>query len=382
MQQGHGLHEAGKQQLDGSSLFRACAEHSRGRLLDRADPALHHDHAPLRYRQLSIATSGFRGFVKGWNFPGERQIPVLTWAPPNDHSPEWCAWLVDQAQAEPVSVYVAAEDADRYSGLGDAWPLDVLNLCRFTIFGVGSLGSAAAEILQAYGARHFALVDPDRLKTHNVARHQLTQIDIGRFKVNAVKDEIVRRDPDAEVQALPLDVVEDADKIRSLLRDTTIAMVCTDGVESRAVANHLVCQAGVTAVFACVLEDGGIGEVLRVIPGVSQCLQCFREALVKQGAFDPEPGLDLEYGTGFRHRAMTAVGGDLELVAGHAAKVAIGTLLERAGHWRPRPAAGHAVIGLRPEPWLPAPFDVAKAGEVKWHEPGAPALDCPSCRVA
>ena len=83
-------------------------------------------------------------------------------------------------------------------------------------------------------------------------------------------------------------------------------VVATDGVESRLAANWLTAAAKLPAVFACVLENGALGEVLLTAPNAG-CLLCHRATQRDRGQLDPEPGIDLGYGTGSRHRPMTAV---------------------------------------------------------------------------
>lgn len=342
-------------------------------------PELHLAWRYLVARDAGATTEFFREHVKGWNIPGEVSYPALAFTTdPSSGQPTWSAWAVAKDGVLPYDVEVVREDADMFTGLGDAWPLDTLERARVLIIGVGSIGSAAAEALQEYGIRHFTLVDPDRFWGRNLARHRLTGGDIGRFKVNAMVDLMRARDRDVVIAPLALDVVDDADEIRCLLLEMDIVVVCSDGVESRQVANHLACWSDTPAVFACVLVDGGVGEILRVRPRASKCLLCFRQHLIETESLDPEPGLDLPYGTGTRHLPMTAVGGDLDLVGKVAAKAAVATLLEKAGHWEHRLRGDHAVIGLRSALGLTDPFNPANSG-IEWHETGAPAPDCVSC---
>jgi hypothetical protein len=76
---------------------------------------------------------------------------------------------------------------------------------------------------------------------------------------------------------------------------------------------------------------------------------------------------------------MTAVGGDLALVGEFAAKAAVATLLEAHGYHDQRLPGEHAVLGLRPVPGLSPPFDVTRAGEVRWSPVGPPRPTCPTC---
>lgn len=381
---GYGVSDRYTKQVSSDWLGRHCTSGASYRpgvgFWYRAGSAdLHQAWRALAARGVGITTDAFRAQVKGWAFPGEVGYPALTFTTDETtDQPEWCAWQVTKEGVLTLDVEVVREEADMFSGLGDAWPLDTLEQARVLIIGLGSIGSAAAEALQEYGIRRLALLDPDRLWGRNLARHRLTERDIGRFKVNAMVELLRARDHDALIAPLTMDVVEHADDARGMLTEMDIVLVCSDGVESRQVANHLVCWADKPAIFACVLVDGGVGEILRVRPRASKCLLCFRQYLIDMESLDPEPGLDLPYGTGTRHLPMAAVGGDLDLVGKVAAKAAVATLLEKAGHWEHRLPGDHAVIGLRSSLGLTEPFNPPNGG-IEWHETGAPAPDCVSC---
>jgi hypothetical protein len=132
-------------------------------------------------------------------------------------------------------------------------------------------------------------------------------------------------------------------------------------------------------VFACVLRDGALGEVLRVRPWPgTPCLLCTRADLVKEGSFDPEPDLDAAYGTGDAHRPMTAIGSDLTMVAGLTAKLAVATLLEDASHYEHVIRHDWAMIGLRLDRGAPEPFDLFP-GQLHWLPAADARPDCPTC---
>jgi len=346
----------------------------------RADADLTLSWEGIWHRRVSVPIDAFREHIRGWQAPGNATVPVLT-VTEIDGAEVWRAWLINNEIASPLQLEVVSESTDIYSIYRGVWPLDLLAGELVTVIGAGSIGSAVAEGLIEYGIRKLALVDYDRLQFHNLARHRLLAKDIGRLKVTALRDFLLERDPKAQIDALPFDVTEDANMIRPLLKQSNLLIVTSDGVASRRAANHLASWAGTPTIFACVLEDGGIGEILRVKPGVTSCLLCFREKLAAEGSLDPEPDIDRGYGTGNRHLLMTAVGGDLDLVGKLAAKAAVATLLERRGYLEQRLPGDHAVLGLQPPLALPAPFDVSRAGEIKWSETGSPRANCPSCRA-
>ena len=155
------------------------------------------------------------------------------------------------------------------------------------------------------------------------------------------------------VEPLTLDVSADADMMRPLFDVSDVVICAADGVGPRRVVSHLARRTTVPAVLACVLEEGEIGEIIRLMPWpTSGCLLCHRQHLVDAAGFDPEPALDVPYGRGAGPRPMTAIAGDLQLVGHLAAKVAVATLLERKGYYEQVLPADHLVVGLRPRSGL------------------------------
>ena len=347
----------------------------------RVEPEIHEAWQQVANRGAVIPTEYLKEHVpSGWRAPpaDAAMFVLATSVPAGGGVPTWSGWWVSRESALPGSVSVVDEDADLLAPLAGAWPVEMLSDELVVMVGAGSIGSAAAESLVGYGVRKLALVDPDHLRSHNFARHRVHPRQVGRRKVTALADHLRDRDPSVQIAALAMNVVDYADVMRPLLAEANGMLVSSDGVESRRVANHLAHRAGVPTVLACVLDDGGIGEVLRVLPRRTGCLLCTRAALADEDGIDPEPSLDRDYGMGTRHRPMTAVGSDLGLVGQLAAKVIVSTLLERRGLREHRLPHDHAILGLRDGSMLAAPFNVA-AGEVRWRDTPRPRSDCPTC---
>jgi molybdopterin/thiamine biosynthesis adenylyltransferase len=336
----------------------------------------------LARQESAIVPEYLKNMVQGWRVPPVDRAALVVMLGPGD-DPDVSAWLVHHDAAVPTSIAVLRESTDGTPDLAPGWPIRDVEALKVVVVGVGSIGSAVSQALAEYGVHDLALVDPDRLLPHNLVRHQAKRRWIGRYKVNAQRDTLLDRFPHLDVTALPLSVTSAADRMRSLFADADIVICCTDGTEARIVCSHLARWAGTPLVLACVLDDGAIGEIMRLRPGKrTGCLACQRLAMLERGEMDPEPGIDLGYGTGSRHRPMTAVGGDLSLVGYLAAKVAVATLLERAGHADQRLAGDHAIVSLRPTADAAAPFDLKLGADIRWLPAAAPVQGCPTCEMA
>ncbi|HZO69842.1 MAG TPA: ThiF family adenylyltransferase [Kribbellaceae bacterium] len=352
----------------------------------RVEPMLNAMWADLQRRRATLKLDGFAAFVPtGFKAPGGSTYIAITYAPdaaaafPGFQVTDLVAWHVSADGVEPVDIeceFAIVGNAQ----LAAQWPVDLLAATTVMVVGVGSIGGAAVHALASYGIGRLLLIDHDRLRWHNLVRHVCGPAHVGRMKVSALRDDLRLLRPGTSAEAHPLDVVADADQIRPLLTRTDLVVCAADGVAPRRVVSHLARRAGRDAVLACVLENGGLGEVLRLRPWKDRgCLVCQRQALAAAGGIDPEPNLDAGYGNGTRHRPMTAVGADLHLVGQLAAKTAVATLLERGGHPDQRLPGEHALLALRPQPdWAP-PFDLARAGETRWLAASPPLPGCPTC---
>lgn len=81
--------------------------------------------------------------------------------------------------------------------------MDAIASKRVMIFGVGGVGSWAAEALVRSGVRHLTIVDSDRVCITNVNRQLMaTTSTIGMVKVEALKERLLSINPSAEITAL------------------------------------------------------------------------------------------------------------------------------------------------------------------------------------
>lgn len=366
-----------RHRLRDAETIRYAAVWYRG----RDDTPLKQMHEYMRRRPHSFCSiETFKGFInQGWREPSANAIWLVLLEDRSTDTHNWVAWDLSGGEAVPVELMTYDKSIVPSSVFQNHWPQSETYAMTVAIVGVGSIGSAVALALPDYHIGKIVLIDPDRLWPHNIVRHRCGFEDIGRFKVDAVADRI-RQSYDPQVTAFRYNIINDADLVLPLFDEVDIVVCCTDGVASRQVTSHLCSTSATSAIFACVLEDGALGEIVRnpERSGIG-CLRCLRIHLEESGAIDPEPGLDLEYGTGTTHRPMTAIAGDLALMGQLTAKAAVTTILERRGYRDQRWTADHLIIGLRPDlEWGP-PFDPTRVLDVTTNPmpPRNPA--CPLC---
>lgn len=145
------------------------------------------------------------------------------------------------ASRRQVPVTVVPADADVFDRVRGVFESATLQDKCVLIVGCGSGGSFVLRELVRAGVGKFVLIDHDRLELANVCRHELGLRDIGRLKVNALRDYVLERNPRATVTV-------DAFKLNGRTFDRLMALVessnpdliiCgTDNRESRLLVNR------------------------------------------------------------------------------------------------------------------------------------------------
>lgn len=139
--------------------------------------------------------------------------------------------------------------------------------------GVGGLGCPALQYLATSGVGHLILMDDDLVDITNLGRQILfSTADVGRPKVEAAKDQLLRLNPEITVEARRERFCEAS--ARHLVREVDIVMDGSDNFPTKYLIND-----------ACVLEGkpfshGGVlrwsGNVFTHVPG-TPCLRCLFE---------------------------------------------------------------------------------------------------------
>ncbi len=138
--------------------------------------------------------------------------------------------------------------------------------------GLGSLGSGAASAL-AYPFGRIHLADPDVLAVHNVERHVLGMSDVGRPKVEAMRDYLVNRGLEASL-VRTFQGPAQSEALLGDCPDDTIVVASVDGYAARAAINA-VCQArNFPVVFGGVYPKGSGGDIAILPQPATTCYLC------------------------------------------------------------------------------------------------------------
>jgi molybdopterin/thiamine biosynthesis adenylyltransferase len=152
-------------------------------------------------------------------------------------------------------------------------------------FGVGTGGAHAVLELAKCGVGRIALVDPDRLSVGNVVRHPGGISQVGRLKVNVMRDLILEKNPDAQVLVRDVAIThENLEMFKLLIAEADLVICGTDNRPSKLLINKLCIEANVVGVYGGAFRRAYGGQVLRVRPKRSPCQECFVAAMPEESA--------------------------------------------------------------------------------------------------
>jgi molybdopterin/thiamine biosynthesis adenylyltransferase len=195
--------------------------------------------------------------------------------------------FVDSKEETATAVFadIQPQLATRRAGILETTILsDKTVLC----IGVGTGGAHVAIELAKCGVGQFILVDGDRLSVGNVVRHPGGISQVGRLKVNVVRDLIYEKNPDAKIVVHAIDAThESTDLVRQLVATADVVVCGTDNRPSKLLINQLCIETDTVAVYGGAFRRAYGGQILRVRPRQSPCHECFIAAM-------PEEASDVE----------------------------------------------------------------------------------------
>lgn len=152
---------------------------------------------------------------------------------------------------------------------------------RVLIVGLGSFGSVVAVGLAKAAVGSFALMDFDRLERHNVVRHACFLKDVGRLKTEAVEEQILGKNPYAQVDTFAVDMNDHLDLLASEIDRADLVICATDNNKSRFNLSRTLVKHSKVCLFGRAVTRAEGGDVFRARPG-GPCYCC----LVGNGWYD------------------------------------------------------------------------------------------------
>ena len=137
-----------------------------------------------------------------------------------------------------------------------------LESARVGIAGAGGLGSNCAMHLVRAGVKHITIADFDVVNESNLNRQFFFRDQIGQKKVEAVKENLLRIEPDADIRAV--DMRLDASSAREVFADCGIVVEAFDAVDAKVMLVSAFASSGKKLVTASGLAGWGRSNAMKV----------------------------------------------------------------------------------------------------------------------
>jgi len=177
--------------------------------------------------------------------------------------------------SEMETVPVSDEFISRSQGVIDT---SIVAARKVAFIGLGSVGSQIALHLTQSAVGRFILLDPDGFSASNLSRHVCDMRDLGRYKTKAVKDMILRRNPQAAIQTFEENLLDLSwHEQMERLQGSDLVISTTDSTAAQFMANELCHSLQIPSLYVGCYERACAGEILFVKPGQTACFNCFME---------------------------------------------------------------------------------------------------------
>ena len=138
----------------------------------------------------------------------------------------------------------------------------VLESARVGIAGAGGLGSNCAMHLVRAGIQRLTVVDFDVVNESNLNRQFFFRDQLGQKKVAALKENLLRIDPDADIRAV--DAKLDAVSVKEIFGDCDIVVEAFDVVDAKVMLVSSFASSGKKLVTASGLAGWGRSNAMKV----------------------------------------------------------------------------------------------------------------------
>lgn len=197
---------------------------------------------------------------------------------------------------------------------------------RVLVVGCGSVGSFMAVELARSGVRRFVLIDPDIVEWPNLTRTVYGYADVGRPKVEALRDRLHAVFPDIEVEIHAVRLQSLGLGLRDLLAGVDLVIGAVDDPQASGRISRYAYATGICALFVGLYRGAQGGEVVLSLPGITPCLAC---ATGGRHRVEHDAGETVsrprDYGNS-RLVAEVALGSDIHMVCTAGVKLALSLL--------------------------------------------------------
>ena len=146
-----------------------------------------------------------------------------------------------------------------------------LKEAQVAVAGEGGLGNPVSLYLAAAGVGRILIIDDDCYELSNLNRQILGgQEDIGRPKVDVVKEKLHTLNSEIEIKALNMKIT--AENACDLIKGSDVVVDAMDNWKTRFDLNNACVESRIPLVHAGIHSLSG--QITTIVPGEGPCLQC------------------------------------------------------------------------------------------------------------
>ena len=213
--------------------------------------------------------------------PDERPIVVLVAGTTAAGSPTCRALILTESGLAGSDTRFVPRRSELFTRNTGLLEVSALAEKKVVIVGLGSGGSPVALELARAGIGHFTLIDFDRLELGNISRHVCGVNDLGRYKTLAVRDQMLQKNPYADISTLEINVNQSLSQVEDAVGACDLLIVASDNDQSRFNLNQMSLNNNKVALYGRAITRAAGGDVLRVRPWKGPCYNCvFSSGLV------------------------------------------------------------------------------------------------------
>ena len=226
-----------------------------------------------------------------------------------------------------------------YGVLEDA--LDEINKKRVLIIGLGSLGATITLELAKSGISKFILYDFDTFQAVNVCRHTGNLFDIGKYKTKILKTQILRRNPNADVENFEVNPFKDnnLEQFEDNLKKSDLVIITTGDHISQFLLNDFAIQKNIPVIYGWCGPNAVQGRVFRVFPLKTPCYHCINLQLENEPKIFPRISKPFNYRElpqfeGYRQPGIPGISIDINFIGLFITRFAMQTLFRESSSYQ------------------------------------------------
>lgn len=162
-----------------------------------------------------------------------------------------------------------------YSRIQDSVDMGLIRASHIVIVGAGGSYSLATSLART-GIGKLTVLDFDTVEETNIVRQGYKQSDIGKFKVNALGDEIKSINPEVEYTGITKNFLEMSDdELDAIFKNADLLLFLTDSFKAQSFGNKIALKYNKPAIWSGWYEGSRTAELFFQVPDyTTACFRC------------------------------------------------------------------------------------------------------------